>query len=91
MYEIKQKIINSKYININISSKDIGNSIIVFINSENKSKLLEMINEYNNQIFIQTIKKYKDDLNNQEKKLHPLQLFYISLRLTYRNNKKRGE
>ena len=68
MYEIKQKIINSKYININISSKDIGNSIIVFINSENKSKLLEMINEYNNQIFIQTIKKYKDDLNNQEKK-----------------------
>ena len=68
MYEIKQKIINSKYININISSKDIGNSIIVFINSENKSKILEMINEYNNQIFIQSIKEYKDDLNNKEKK-----------------------
>ena len=64
--QIKENLINSKYININLSSKDIGNSIIIFINSENKSKLMEMINEYNNIINIKTIKEFKDDLKNKE-------------------------
>ena len=64
--QIKENLINSKYININLNSKDIGNSIIIFINSENKSKLMEMINEYNNIINIKTIKEFKDDLKNKE-------------------------
>ena len=64
--KIKENIINSKYINIKLSSKDIGNSIIIFINSENKSKLMELINEYNNKIFLKTIKEYKEDINNKE-------------------------
>ena len=64
--KIKEKIINYKYINIKLSSKDIGNSIIIFINSENKSKLMELINEYNNKIFLKTIKEYKEDINNEE-------------------------
>ena len=64
--KIKENIINSKYINIKLSSKDIGNSIIIFINSENKSKLMKLINEFNNKIFLKTIKEYKEDINNKE-------------------------
>ena len=64
--KIKEKIINSEYININLNSKDIENSIIIFINSENKNKLMEIIKEYNNIISIKTIKEFKEDLKNKE-------------------------
>ena len=45
--EVYEILINSKTINIKLSSKDLKNSIIVFINSENKNKFLEIINAYN--------------------------------------------
>ena len=64
----KEEIFNSKYINIHLDSKDIGNSIIVFINSENKNGFIEMINKYNSIISIKTIEKYKDELKSGNNK-----------------------
>ena len=70
-YKTKEEIINSKYINIKLNSKELGNSIIVFINSENKNEFIEMINKYNNIVHIKTIEKYKEELKNNNNKKHP--------------------
>ena len=70
LLEIKEEIINSKYINIKLNSKELGNSIIVFINSENKNDFIEIINKYNNIINIKTIEKYREELKNTNNKKH---------------------
>jgi hypothetical protein len=70
LLETKEEVINSKYINIKLNSKELGNSIIVFINSENKNDFIEMINKYNKIISIKTIEKYREELKNTNNKKH---------------------
>ena len=70
-YKTKEEIINSKYINVKLNSKELGNSIIVFINSKNKNEFIEMINKYNNIVHIKTIEKYKEELKINNNKKHP--------------------
>ena len=70
-YKTKEEIINSKYINVKLNSKELGNSNIVFINSENKNEFIEMINKYNNIVHIKTIEKYKEELKINSNKKHP--------------------
>ena len=67
--KIKEEIINPKYVNIKLNSKDIGNSFIVFINSENKNEFIEKVSKYKEIISIKTIEKFKDELkiNNSKK------------------------
>ena len=69
-YKTKEEIINSKYINVKLNSKELGNSNIVFINSENKNEFIEMINKYNNIVHIKTIEKYKEELRINNNKKH---------------------
>ena len=67
IFEVNEDLINSKTINIKLSSKDLRNSIILFINSENKNKLLEIINKYNSIINLIGINEYKDNLKEKGK------------------------
>ena len=60
--KVKEDFINSKYIDIKIKPKELGNLYIIFINSENKNKFMEIINDHKNIISLKTIEEYKIEL-----------------------------
>ena len=68
IFKIRDEIINSKYINIKLNSKELGDSTIIFINSENKLKFKELIDKYKDIIYIETIEKFRDEIKYNEKK-----------------------
>ena len=64
---IKENIINSHFVEVKLNSKELGNSYIVFINSENKNNFIEIINGYKNIIRIKTIEEFKKGLKSNIK------------------------
>ena len=62
---ITEEVINSKYINCKIKAKEIGGSIIVFINSENKNDFIQACGKFKDYINVQTISEYKELLKNK--------------------------
>ena len=68
IFKIRDEIINSKYINIKLNSKELGDSTIIFINSENKLKFKELIDKYKDIIYIEAIEKFRDEIKYNEKK-----------------------
>ena len=68
--KIREEIINSKYVNIKLNSKELGNSTIIFINSENKNKFMELVDKYKDKIYIKSIEKCRDELKKNEKRFH---------------------
>ena len=62
---IHKEVIESKYINSTINSKDIGGAYIVFINSQNKNNFFEICSKFKEYINIKTILEYKESLKNK--------------------------
>ena len=65
MMNIHKEVIESKYINCKINSKDIGGAYIVFINSEKKNNFLEICSKFKDYITIKTILEYKESIKNK--------------------------
>ena len=61
-----EEIINSKYINVKLGSKELGNSFIIFIKSEDKNKFGELIQKYKDLVSIKTIEEYREVLKLKE-------------------------
>ena len=61
-----EEIINSKYINVKLGSKELGNSFIIFIKSEDKNKFGELIQKYKDLVSIKTIEEYREELKLKE-------------------------
>ena len=63
--KINEEIINSKYVKCKISSKEIGWSYIVFINSEDKNNYIQICGKYKDYFNIKTILEYKEGIKNK--------------------------
>ena len=63
--KVNEEVINSKFINCKISAKEIGGSIIIFINSENKNNFIQTCNKFKDYINIKTITEYREHLKTK--------------------------
>ena len=62
---INKEVIESKYINCKINTKEMGGAYIILINSENKNNFIELCSKYKDFINIKTISEYRESLKNK--------------------------